>query len=811
MKLPELRPPLASSRCPQIVPPQAEPVVKTYADLERKLDDFSNEVVAAENAIPPVRVNVPTQGGAPSLPTLNTLYFRIPANQKLFAYWDTVEDRLYKIRHCMNIQGVVQQLPLFASPISPGLLIAAAAAGLDLGSVLSDTNAALPPYRFTTMIRQTLEMCEQVRVLGSELLQALEKSDVENLARIRSGSAINLQNAIAEVRRTQIDEAGQQVDALTTSKQAAIDRINFYQNRPLMNIWEGAALAAQGLALIPEAIAIPLETSAVASHAAPNAQAGASGIGGTPHVSLIIGGTNIGNSVSRGANVLRIVAALMRYGAQMSAVVGQYQQRQDEWNLQLSLANDDSAHIDALIKAAQTHQDVAKKELMAQNVAVKEANDVDAFLHSKFTNQELYDWMIGEISTTYFQAYQLAYALAKQAEQCFRRELALTDDNFYIQFGYWDSLRQGLTAAEKLQYDLHRMESMYYTQNARELELTRHISLAQLDPYALIELRNNHTCLISLPELLFDLDNPGHYLRRLKSVAVTIPCVVGPYGSVSLTLSLLDNYIRVSTNTGGGYPGPHNATLFIDDLGGTSKIVTSSAQNDSGLFELRFEDERYLPFEGAGAISNWRLTLNNIYPQFDYSTITDVVLHLRYTARDGGSAFASTVTSAVKAQFNTIALAESRKGLYRMFSARQDYGTAWTRFLNPGSGNDQVLNLPMPPERFPFYTYGLDVKVTSIDVLAKTSDSGDYTLVVTAPGGSPNSVTFSDDATLGGVHHWENLNLSPKVDLGKTPSSNTTPSPTWSFKLKKSSATDFRSLTAADLDDLVIIVGYQVS
>jgi hypothetical protein len=199
-----------------------------------------------------------------------------------------------------------------------------------------------------------------------------------------------------------------------------------------------------------------------------------------------------------------------------------------------------------------------------------------------------------------------------------------------------------------------------------------------------------------------------------------------------------------------------------------------------------------------------------VYPQFDYSTITDVVLHLRYTARDGGSTFADTVSSAVKAQLNAIALAESRKGLYRLFSARQDFGTAWARFLNPGTGNDQVLNLPTPPERFPFYTYGLDLKVVTIDVLAKTSDAGDYTLVITPPGGSASTVTFSADASLGGIHHWENPNVSPKIDLGKTPSNGATP-PMWSFKLKQASATDYRSLAAADLEDLVLIVGYQVS
>ena len=42
----------------------------------------------------------------------------MPQNDKLLGYWDTVADRLFKIRHCMNIEGVVRQLPLFEPPIS---------------------------------------------------------------------------------------------------------------------------------------------------------------------------------------------------------------------------------------------------------------------------------------------------------------------------------------------------------------------------------------------------------------------------------------------------------------------------------------------------------------------------------------------------------------------------------------------------------------------------------------------------------------------------------------------------------------------
>ena len=64
-------------------------------------------------------------------------------------------------------------------------------------------------------------------------------------------------------------------------------------------------------------------------------------------------------------------------------------------------------------------------------------------------------------------------------------------------------------------------------------------------------------------------------------------------------------------------------------------IAASTAQNDSGMFETAFQDSRYLTFEGAGVISSWSLELFNdnsedfgrSLRQFDYSTVTDAILH----------------------------------------------------------------------------------------------------------------------------------------------------------------------------------------
>ena len=67
-----------------------------------------------------------------------SLYFCIPQNAQLLTYWDTVADRLFKMRHCMNIEGVVRQLALFEPPIDPGALVKAVAAGLDIGSIVNN-------------------------------------------------------------------------------------------------------------------------------------------------------------------------------------------------------------------------------------------------------------------------------------------------------------------------------------------------------------------------------------------------------------------------------------------------------------------------------------------------------------------------------------------------------------------------------------------------------------------------------------------------------------------------------------------------
>ena len=69
-------------------------------------------------------------------------------------------------------------------------------------------------------------------------------------------------------------------------------------------------------------------------------------------------------------------------------------------------------------------------------------------------------------------------------KSAYRFELGLQQSS-YIQFGYWDSLKKGLLAGEKLFQDLKRLEGAYLDQNHREYEISKSISLLLLDPLAL--------------------------------------------------------------------------------------------------------------------------------------------------------------------------------------------------------------------------------------------------------------------------------------------------------------------------------------
>ena len=319
---------------------------------------------------------------------------------------------------------------------------------------------------------------------------------------------------------------------------------------------------------------------------------------------------------------------------------------------------------------------------------MENAAEVHDFLRDKFTNHALYLWLQQETAAIYYQMYEMALHCARQAERAFNFERGHTARRF-VPAEIWDNLHEGLLSGERLQLAVRHMEKAYYDENIREYELTKHFSLRLHFPTAFLQLRTTGYCEVEIPEWMFDLDYPGQYMRRVKNVTMTIPCVAGPYTGVHCRLTMLSSKTRVDPRLTSpphicchescqdeccknGYQAMPDDCRIVSMYAATEAIATSSGQNDSGMFELNFRDERYLPFEFSGAISRWRIELPLENNQFDMETVSDLVLHLNFTAREGGEILRKAANECAQQNLPGAGV--------RFFDMKREFPEAWRRF-----------------------------------------------------------------------------------------------------------------------------------
>ena len=231
---------------PQSMPQPGGTSPMNFLQLKQAgLDRLSDALVDLEAQFPFNLTSGPGSGGsgpAPAAPAAprpadqsgalfgigRSLYFCIPPNQNLLGYWDTVADRLFKIRNSENIQGVAQQLPLFDPPLDPGMLVQAAAAGIDIGSIVSGLSQPSSPIRSLFLIGKSLEIAAEVRAFGAGLLAALEKGDAEQLALLRQANEVQLQQMVQNVRYLQWQHAQETTNGLLKTRAVTLERYTYY-------------------------------------------------------------------------------------------------------------------------------------------------------------------------------------------------------------------------------------------------------------------------------------------------------------------------------------------------------------------------------------------------------------------------------------------------------------------------------------------------------------------------------------------------------------------------------------------------------
>jgi hypothetical protein len=474
------------------------------------------------------------------------------------------------------------------------------------------------------------------------------------------------------------------------------------------------------------------------------------GVGAT----VVWGFPNLGNAAAGTSRALKVGVDYLTAQSALAGLRSSYlKQRQDR----IQQANNAGYELNNIYQQMATQNvriDIATKDASMQQTQIDNSQEVLTFLQSKYTNQQLYTWLDQQTQILGYSAYTLAYDLAKRVEKAYQFERP-RDTQVYIQYGYWDQAHNGLLAGERLSSALRQIEAAYQSDRGYDYEIVKNVSLRLTQPVQLLTLRQTGSCQFELPEILFDMDFPGHYLRRIKSVSLTLPCVTGPYTSVSCTLRLTSHTYRTSPVAKGASDYPQTTDSPDNRFATTnipiSAIATSNCQSDAGVFDLDFRgSERYLPFEGAGAISTWSLQLPDAFRQFDYSTIADAVMTVRYTSVNGGDQLKSAAGAALAAFVKNAENLAATEGLFMLWDLKAEFATDFYRITNPlPSGSDptqRYMTLQNLGQTFPVFTAGAK-KITAVDIfLVSTTPLPVSALSVAPVTTTPSGISVGEGA-----------------------------------------------------------------
>ncbi|MBX8572985.1 neuraminidase-like domain-containing protein [Pseudomonas cichorii] len=581
-----------------------------------------------------------TSGYDPTLVEEDNGHFIVPMNTELTKYWDMVESRLYNLRHNLTLDGKPLSLPLFAAPLDPRALLAAYANGATEGGAGSLLAQETPHYRYAVMFNRASNAVDNLIQFGNTLLSIIERKEQGQLMELQqqlawkfAQYAIDLQ---LEAQKVEIEMR----KALEANKAIAEARASFYGKLADENVTrvESDALAAHMVARVASGGASVSKGVAAALKPVPNHL----GVHSSATVGYASGAATGG---AGGGFQLEGIPEMVAIGAEAIATLEDsvgtalertevFRRRLQEWENARDQAKLESEHMTAQLAVHDAQTRVTALQLRQSQEAKKQAEVVYAFLNKRFTNSQLYQWLNGQFSTFYYQAYDATFSLCLAAQACWQYEIADYATTF-IKPAAWKDAWRGLTAGEALKLNLLRMDAAYLARNDRKQEIVKTVSVKQLpvsteeDPSinlgwdaVLARLADENIAEFEITRAMLDADYPGHHLRRIKRVSVSLPVTLGPYQDIRATLTQTYNAVQMN--------GPQGAPK--ENMRASQQIAVSTGVDDDGLFVFNFDDERYLPFEGTGAISRWALKFSARQEDM-IASITDIILHLRYTAK----------------------------------------------------------------------------------------------------------------------------------------------------------------------------------
>jgi len=620
-----------------------EPNRKLYA-LEKEL---AKPVVADDASKLAPQVCVRPYSHSPSANAIDAPHSRLPFNPVLFPRWEKLESRLHNLRHNLDIVGRPLRLALFAAPAAPDNQLGATPQRAAEPGMAQRLGTVIPPYRFSVLHAHAMSAVDTVIQFGATLMSFIERSEQASYQELQQQHVWDIASIAVDLQTQALKIEQKTREEVLASKSIVVNRRDHYSRlvNEVVNLEEVAAAAFHLEGRIAEASAQAANASGQGLKVIPN----------------IFGTSDGGARVEGGPFAMMALAqgvATVAYGAgEALDRAAQYRRRYQDWTLAHDQAKLEIARIDAQL-AVDAERETASRLLLQQTqTSLSQARASYDFLSKRFTNSQLYQWFTHQFSSFYYQAYDSTFSLCQLTEASWRYETANNTTQPFFQNQAWNSTYRGLGPGERMKLGLVKMKNAWLLGNERELEIRKTVSLRLLhtkenisgtpapsinkpwdDTTAADEpvtkgirstLLDSGRCEFELTSALFDNDYPGHCLRRIKSISISLPAVLGPYEDVRATLSQTSSEVVM----------PDSDKTVMKSLRAHQQIALSTGIDDNGLFTLNFQDERYLPFEYTGTISKWQLSFpNHAAQKAMLESLTDIIVHVQYTARAIGGA-----------------------------------------------------------------------------------------------------------------------------------------------------------------------------
>ncbi|MFL7962337.1 neuraminidase-like domain-containing protein [Pseudomonas kielensis] len=594
-------------------------------------------------------VNLPlTSGHALLAPLLDHPDFRPEINRDLLDIWDTLQARLHNLRHYLTIDGKPIDLPLYDTPINPKDLMRAQAGGggFNLRDIL--TPPIVPPYRFMAVLPRAQQAVQTLCRFGDQLRQYMEQADRCDQETLQQEHLIEMGDFSRELQAELLRHADVTLEALEASRDAIEVREKYFEGLAFRDLNKEEIEAAKSLKQAKTNTLLAGLVSAVGhgADAVPNI------------IGMATGGMKFSGVFQAPATMLGAYSQTESIWSTLHDRYGSQQRMRDEWNFQHKAAIAERAALDKQLEAQKIQIQASLVSLNQQVRSIEQAREMYTFLTQTRTSRaSLYRWMQSKMATLYFQTYDAVTALCLSVQSCWQYEIGDYETHFILP-GAWVDSHHGFTAGETLTLGLLRMESAFIHRYERRLTIRKMVSLRDyFAPEAwadkLQALQDTGKLDFSLDSRFYDSDYPGHYLRQIRRVSVTLPALLGPYETVSMTLTQISSKLLIKPDPGGArhlYDPQHadaDTTYVRYNLRAQPQIAVSDGLDDDGTgSRFAFDEDRYASFERTGAISSWQLAIPRTLPGQQerlLASLSDIIVQVEYTALDGGRDFAATI------------------------------------------------------------------------------------------------------------------------------------------------------------------------